>query len=153
MIALVRDVRTDEPLGIHRTALDANGRKVEIGGLSRMTLGPAGSGAVKLTPDTAVETCLGLGEGIETVLSLRDIVGLETLPVWSVLAANRLAVFPVLAGIEGLWLAVDHDETGLAAAAAVRVRWQAAGVEVVTVTPRAPGVDLNDLIVGEHRAR
>jgi len=152
MIALVRHVITDEPLGIHRTALDGNGRKIEIGGVSRMTLGSTGRGAVKLTSDSDIETCLGLGEGIETALSLRGLDGLAHMPVWSVLAANRLAAFPVLDGIQGLWLAVDHDKAGIAAAAAARIRWQDAGVDVVTVTPRAPGADLNDLMTGGYNA-
>jgi putative DNA primase/helicase len=50
MVCLVRDVRSDEPIGVHRTALDALGRKREIDGKSRMALGKIAGGAIKLTP-------------------------------------------------------------------------------------------------------
>jgi hypothetical protein len=42
LIALVRDVLTDKPMGIQRTALDSNGRKID-----RMGLGPKKGGAIK----------------------------------------------------------------------------------------------------------
>jgi hypothetical protein len=50
MVALVRDVVTDEPKAIHRTALSADGRKVTVSGTERLALGPLAGGAVKLTP-------------------------------------------------------------------------------------------------------
>lgn len=146
MVALVRDTVTDLPVGIHRTALSHDGRKAEYGGLSRMTLGPIGGGAVKLTPDADVGLGLGIGEGIESTLSLRRLPGCESLAVWALLAANQVAALPVLPGVEGLWVAVDHDLVGAAAAGAARDRWQAAGVDVVTAKPTANGADLNDFV-------
>ncbi len=150
MVTLVRDIHTDAPKAIHRTALTSDGRKAVINGASRLSLGPIGGGAGKLTPNADVSTCLGVGEGIETALSLRLLPGCEALPVWSLLAANQLAAFPVLPGIEGLWIAVDHDPTGIAAAETCQRRWQAAGVEAVTVRPKAAGADINDVVRLEH---
>src|SRR6185312_4224456 len=46
IVALVRDVVTNEPKAIHRTALDRNGNKVKIGGRDRLTLAPIKGGAV-----------------------------------------------------------------------------------------------------------
>src|SRR5208283_3251757 len=43
MVALFRDIRTDEPRAVSRTYLDADGRK-----LGRKFLGPVGGAAIKL---------------------------------------------------------------------------------------------------------
>ena len=58
MICLVRDVITNQPQAIHRTALDLDGNKIEICGDDRLTYGPVRGGAIKLTPDENVTTCL-----------------------------------------------------------------------------------------------
>jgi hypothetical protein len=146
MVALVCDISTDAPLAIHRTALTRDGRKAEHHAKSRMILGPAGHGAVKLIPDAGVETVLGIGEGIESTLSLRQVTGCGALPVWALWSASQLAQFPVLAGVESLWVAVDHDAVGIAAAEKVRARWNAAGRQVVTARARTASKDLNDII-------
>lgn len=145
MLALVRDVLTDEPRAIHRTALAPDGTKRDdLGTGGRKALGPIAGGAVKLTPDADVTTVLGIGEGIESVLSLRAVPEFGDGPVWSLLAANQVARLPVLAGVEALWIAVDHDPTGIEAAATVAARW--AEREVFRITPRRERADLNDLI-------
>jgi putative DNA primase/helicase len=68
MVALVRNVVTNQPQAIHRTALNLEGQKVEVDGKDRLALGSIRGGAVKLTADEEVTTCLGIGEGIETTL-------------------------------------------------------------------------------------
>ena len=148
MIALVRDVLTDAPKAVHRTALDLLGRKVTVGGNDRLSLGPVGSGAIKLTADAEVTSCLGVGEGIESALSLRLLPEFGASPVWSLISAGGIEQFPVLPGIEALWIAVDHDPAGLRAAKVCGDRWSAAGVDVYHVTPRTPRTDLNDLFKG-----
>src|SRR5215213_7587210 len=147
MVCLVRDIRTNEPKAIHRTALSADGRKVKFNGGDRLTLGPVGGGAIKLTADEDVTVCLGIGEGIETVLSLRNLPEFGPSPVWSLISAGGVESFPVLPGIESLWIAVDHDANGRGqqASRSTALRWQAAGAEVFLKTPSAPGADLNDL--------
>src|SRR5215211_3656341 len=93
---------------------------------------PLTGGAVKLTPDEDVSTCLGIGEGIESTLSLRLVPEFGPSPVWALLSAGGVARFPVLSGIEVLWIAVDHDPNGQgqAAAQACADRWQGAGREM-----------------------
>jgi putative DNA primase/helicase len=147
MIALVRNINTDKPQAIHRTALDLSGNKVEVNGCSRMSLGPVGGGAVKLTDNAEVTTCLGIGEGIESTLSLRSIPEFGASPVWSLLSAGGIEVFPVLAGIECLWIAIDNDQHGRGqqAAQACSNRWKAASQEVFRITPNQLGDDLNNL--------
>jgi putative DNA primase/helicase len=146
MLALVRDIRTNKPQAIHRTALTQDGSKAEIAGKDRLALGPVAGGAVKLTPDEDVTTCLGIGEGIESTLSLQRLPEFGASPVWAVLSAGALERFPVLPGIEVLWIAVDHDPTGTRAAHQCAERWRASGAEVLLVTPSAPRADLNDII-------
>jgi len=68
------------------------------------------------------------------------------LPVWSLVSADGVENFPVLAGIETLVVAVDHDEPGEQAALAVSERWLAAGREVFLVEATRPGSDLNDVV-------
>ena len=152
MIALVRDVLTDAPKAVHRTALDLLGRKVVVGGNDRLSLGPVGGGAIKLTADDEVTSCLGVGEGIESALSLRLLPEFGASPVWSLISASGIEQLPVLPGIEALWIAVDHDPTGLRAAKACGDRWSAAGVDVYHVTPRTPRTDLNDVFKGRMNA-
>lgn len=148
MIGLVRNIVTNAPQAIHRTAIDRQGRKVaSLGSNGRLTYGPIGGGAIKLTPDDDVTTVIAIGEGIETTLSIRNLPNLDAMPVWSLLAANQLAAFPVLPGIECLWIGVDNDESGTGQRAADEAtrRWAGAHLEIFRVKPRRVGTDLNDL--------
>jgi hypothetical protein len=145
MLALVRDITTDAAKAIHRTALSLDGRKVEVNGKDRLALGPIAGGAVKLTPDTNVTMAVGIGEGIETTLSLRLTPEFGPSPVWALLSAGGVENFPVLPGIESLWIAVDHDPAGIRAARTCARRWQTAGREVFLITPSAANADLNDI--------
>jgi hypothetical protein len=151
MVSLIRDIVSNEPKAIHRTALSLDGRKVKVEGHDRLSLGPIGGGAIKLTPDADVTTCLGVGEGIESTLSLQLAPEFGSSPVWSLLSAGGVSTFPVLAGIECLWIAVDHDPAGLKAAEACAERWRQANREVYLVKPNAIGTDLNDIAQGERR--
>jgi putative DNA primase/helicase len=153
MVCLVRDAVTNKPKAIHRTALSLDGRKVMVGLHDRLSLGPIAGGAIKLTPDEDVTTCLGIGEGIESSLSLRSMPEFGPSPVWSLIASGGMERLPVLSGIESLWIAVDHDAAGLKAAQAVARRWRAAGAEAFLVTPSARRADLNDLLTGTHHAQ
>jgi putative DNA primase/helicase len=149
MIALVRNIATDKPQAIHRTAIDRDGRKLaQLGANGRLTLGPIGGGAVKLTCDENVTLAIAIGEGIESALSIRNLPNMGAMSVWALLAANQVAQFPVLGGIEALWVAVDNDATGTGqrAAETVAVRWGEAGREVYRVMPTRAGADLNDLV-------
>jgi len=152
MIALVRNIVTNEPQGIQRTALSNDGRKLAVGDNGRKSLGRISGGAIKLSDDADVETCLGIGEGVESTLSLRRHPDFVAVPVWSLLSKDGIAKLPVLAGLEGLVVAVDHDQPGIAASAAVTARYTAAQVAVTTVTARDEGADLNDLERAPHEA-
>jgi phage/plasmid primase-like uncharacterized protein len=145
MLGLYRDLQTDEPKAIHRTALGPGGVKID-----RKALGPVSGCALKLDADENVETGLTIAEGIETALAGRQ---LGFRPAWAVGSAVAIKNFPVLGGIEALTILVDHDEAdrngrraGQEAALACSERWTAAGREVQRVVPRRAGADMADLI-------
>lgn len=150
MLALVRDVEGDYLRGIHRTALSLEGHKVEIDGVDRRSMGPIANGAIKLASRAEAGGRLGIAEGIETALSLQSIPEFGAAPVWSLISAGGIARLPVLPGVAELWIAVDNDQAGRAAAKACVERWR--DVEVVLVRPRCREADLNDVVRGRPDA-
>jgi hypothetical protein len=142
MLALFRDIRTNEPKAIHRIALGPGG--ILIG---KMMLGPVGGCAVKID-DTNVEQGLTIGEGVETVLAGCQ---LGFRPAWALGLAGAIRNFPVLSGVDCLTILVDHDEAdqrgrraGQEASWECAKRWRADGCEVNLVVPKKPGADVAD---------
>src|SRR5262249_2057999 len=82
MVALVRNIESNEPQAIHRTALDRTGK---------MSLGPISGGAIKLTPDEDVTIAIGVAEGVESALSMQRLPEWFGSPVWSVISASGIA--------------------------------------------------------------
>jgi hypothetical protein len=137
LLALYRDIATDEPRAIMRTALTTDGRKID-----RKALGPIRGCAVKLSDDADVSMGLTIGEGIETTLAglLKGFA-----PGWALGSAGALARFPVLSGIEALTILGEDDEANHRAAEECARRWLAAGREVYRATSTIGG-DMNDLL-------
>lgn len=138
MLALLRDIHTNEPCGIHRTFLDQAGRK-----LDRKMLGRARSAAIKLDADEHVTLGLHIGEGVESALAAR-LAGFR--PVWAVGSANAISTFPVLTGIETVTVLGEVDDGGAnyRAAYACAKRWRDAGREAFVIWPLVGG-DLNEV--------
>jgi phage/plasmid primase-like uncharacterized protein len=161
LIALVRDVITDAPKAIVRTAISADGRKAPVRNtdgdlVDRMALGPKAGGAIKLWPDASVTTGLVIGEGLETTASAATRIthrGTLLQPAWALIDAGNLAGFPVLPGIEALTILVDNDPVdprtgkrpGQYAADECTERWLAAGCHVEQLIPDVIGSDFNDV--------
>jgi putative DNA primase/helicase len=139
MVALVRNIQTDEPQGIHRTALKLEPSPDRIG---RLSLGPIAGGAIKLSPNDEVTGGLLVGEGIETVLSASR--KFQFKPVWSLISTAGLRSFPVLPGVECVTVAVDNDKAGENAAAELVQQYSAAGVEIITAKTNI-AKDFNDV--------
>jgi hypothetical protein len=132
-------------LTLHCTYLDPSGTRkapVERPRLLWPNL-PSKHGAIRLWPDDCVTLGLGVGEGIETSLSLA--IGFA--PVWSLIDAANLAAFPALEGIESLTIAADHDQAGIAAASSCAERWRLAGRQVRIVIADEQGKDMNDVVL------
>lgn len=139
MVALFRDILSDEPIAVHRTALTTDGRK-----LDRRMLGSVANAAIKLDADANVTNGLTIGEGLETALSGRQ---LGFRPTWSVGSAGAIARFPVLHGIEALTILTEDCEANSRAVESCGNRWLAEGAEVILVAPKS-GKDLNDALRG-----
>lgn len=146
MIGLLRDIITDEPCGIHRTALkpDGSGKaEFSVGSASKKMLGRAKGGAIKLTADENVHEGIAIAEGIETALSVHY-AGVA--PMWAVGSAGAISTFPVLAGIEALAIFSDYDDVGLTAARSCGERWVEAGRSVIVARPEHLRTDWNDVV-------
>jgi putative DNA primase/helicase len=156
MLALMRDISSNEPRAVQRTALtQALMRAVsrttfaefkEAGGrVTRMTLGPTTGTAIKLSRDEDVTEGLAIGEGTESVLAA---MRLGFRPAWALGGTSGVKSFPILSGIEALTILVDNDANGAGQAAAQQCseRWIDAGREVFRAVPNHTGDDFNDVL-------
>jgi hypothetical protein len=136
MIAAVTDL--DGTLtGVHRTWLAAEGRGKAPVDHPRRALGGLLGHAVRFGVASDV---LAAGEGIETVLSLRQI--LPDLPLAACLSSAHLAalIFPPL--LRRLYVLRDDDPAGDQALATLHARADDAGIELIGLSPRLG--DFND---------
>jgi Toprim domain len=143
MVCLVRNIVSNEPQGLQRTALAPDGTAIKRDGKTfRMSLGMIAGGAIKLGPDEDVTQGLCIGEGVETCLAARQ-MGLR--PVWSAVSTGGVKNFPVLPAIDGLHIFKENDLNGVSAkdVEACARRWYGAGHDVIIVEPDT-AKDLND---------
>jgi putative DNA primase/helicase len=141
LVAIFNDILTNEPCGIHRTALKPDGSgKADLPGLGtpKKMLGRAQGAAIKLCPDADVTMGLGIAEGIESGLTA---FCANWRPIWVLGSAGAISTFPVLAGVEILTIFADADPAGMKAARACQARWPDCRI----VVPHVDGTDLNDL--------
>jgi Toprim domain len=120
--------------GVHRTWLDPDGVKARIAE-PRRSLGRLLGNAVRfpaLEPSHEPMALLA-GEGLETVLSLRDL--LPTTPLAACLSAAHLAAFRPPAHVRRLVIARDNGEAGRRAARRLAERMRARGVVVIVLRP------------------
>jgi hypothetical protein len=80
------------------------------------------------------------------------------MPIWATISAHNLAAFPVLLGIEGITILVDHDKpnpktgrrAGHEAAYQLIERYTKAGFnpkrDIKVICPPDEGEDVNDLV-------
>ena len=145
LIALIRNVETDEPQGIQHTALTPDGQKIE-----RRTMARQKGGAIKLWPQNAVKDHLTVGEGMETVLSTALHVErpYPLTPAWSLMSAGNLEDMPIVPGVNNLVILVDNDENGKGqnAATALEKSFLKDHPErnVWRLMPPKAGTDMND---------
>jgi putative DNA primase/helicase len=158
LVALVTDVDTGEPINLHRTWLAPDGSgKAAIDRPRRLLKGDRSRGVVRLWSDAEITMGLVVGEGIETCLAAAR-AGFT--PCWAAMTAGNLKAFPVLPGLDGLTVLVDHDKpnphTGIRAghdaALAVIERYTTAGFDperdLRIILPRSEGLDVADLVTG-----
>lgn len=147
MLALFRDIKTNEPCGVHRTALNSEGTGKadlpELGNPKKM-LGRAKGAAIKISPDAEVSQGLAIAEGIETALTLYC-AGWR--PIWAMGSADAIKAFPALPGVESLTVFADNDanNVGIEFAKICRARWEAVGQECRILAAPVVGSDFNDV--------
>jgi putative DNA primase/helicase len=140
LLALLREIHSNEPRAILRTALTS--RSETIG---RMALGPWAGSAIKLSADENVAQGLAVGEGLETVLAAMQ---LGFCPAWALGGTSGTRTFLALSGVECLTILVDNDKNGAGQQAARECseRWTDAGRQVLWAVPSYSGDDFNDVL-------
>lgn len=144
LVAAVTDL-SGALTGAHRTWLDpAGGGKAAIE-TPRRAMGNLLGHAVRFG---VAEDVLAVGEGIETVLSLREV--LPQLPLAAALSSNHLAAILFPPNLRILYILRDRDPAGDAAVESLSARAEAAGIQSVALTPKAGDFndDLCDLDLG-----
>nr|WP_232003368.1 toprim domain-containing protein [Sphingopyxis sp. FD7] len=137
--ALIAAVTDDDDLqtGTHRTWLDLSGNKKAAVASPRRAMGNILGNAIRFGQ---AQDVMAAGEGIETMLSLR-----EVLPTFSLAAAtssSHLAAILFPTSLRRLYVARDRDAAGDAAFSILTERAQVAGIELLPLMP-ALG-DFND---------
>ncbi|MCG0998446.1 DUF7146 domain-containing protein [Acetobacter persici] len=136
MIAAVTDL--DGTLtGVHRTWLAADGRGKASIDHPRRALGGLLGHAARFGVASDV---LAAGEGIETVLSLREVM--PDLPLAACLSSAHLAAMTFPPTLLRLYVLRDDDPAGDHAVATLHARTQEAGIECLVLSPRL--ADFND---------
>lgn len=129
MIAKVTD-NLGTLTGIHRSWLDPASRAKAPITDPRRSLGAIAGHAVRFG---TADSVMIVGEGVETMLSLRQI--LPDMPMAAATSAAHLGAFIPPSGLQRLYIALDRDEAGETAASRLRDRTQNLGIETVILTP------------------
>jgi hypothetical protein len=148
MVCLVRNATSGEPQAIYRTALTPDGQKLAVEGSARLSLGPIGGGAIKISSAPNFVGRVGVAEGFETALSLQKIPEFGNADVWCLCSSSNFPKFEPQPEVRELFIAVDQDVAGLRASYAMGQKWRASGARVFFVQSTIAGHDLNDVIRG-----
>jgi DNA primase len=143
LVALLRDVHTNDPLAIQRIFLKPNGSDRLRDKMGKATQGPASGTCVKLSKNEEVTFGLGISEGIEKGLA---VMSRGWSPMWVTCGTGGLEKFPTLKGIGALTVFADNDAPGQKAARGCAQRWADAGGEARIVTPKIADSDWNDAL-------
>lgn len=136
LIASVTDV-DGQQTGTHRTWLDPSGSAKAAVASPRRAMGNILGNAVRFG---YAQDVMAAGEGIETMLSLREV--LPTLPLAAATSSSHLAAILFPPTLRRLYVARDRDAAGDAAFSILTDRASTAGIELLSLMP-ALG-DFND---------
>ena len=125
MVALMRDVLTDEAVAVHRTYISEAGHKTH-----RKFVGPSRGAAIKLVP--ASDT-LTVAEGLETALAAFA-AGMRS--VWALGSSGAIGALSILASVTTLVILAENDSgASRRAVSACSQTWWASGRRVFVITP------------------
>lgn len=161
LIAAVTDLN-DTITGVHRTWLEPSGNGKAPIATPRRAMGHLLGNAVRFG---TARDILAAGEGIETMLSLRE--ALPNLAMAAALSANHLGAMALPASLRVLYVVRDADVAGDGATTTLTVRARQDGIEARTLSPilgdfnddlRANGLGqlrhhLREQLMPEHAAR
>ncbi|MEM7683238.1 MAG: toprim domain-containing protein [Pseudomonadota bacterium] len=116
--------------GVHRTWLDPKTAEKAPLDPNRKAMGNLLGHAVRFGSPTDI---LAVGEGLETVLSLR--LALYDLPIAGALSGNHLAAFDPPTDLRRLYIAIDNDEAGQAAFDALTDRFADSELHLLPLRP------------------
>ncbi|XKM40693.1 toprim domain-containing protein [Rhizobium ruizarguesonis] len=149
MIAAVTDL-DGKITGAHRTWLDPRSRDKAPIDTPRRAMGNLLGNAVRFGPGGEV---MAAGEGIETVLSLRQV--LPDMPMLAALSATHLAAILFPDTLRRLYIVRDNDAAGDSARNSLIERANAVGIEAIVISPALGDLneDLRNLGVEHLRQR
>ncbi|MGB3846813.1 MAG: toprim domain-containing protein [Sphingopyxis sp.] len=130
MIAVVTDL-AGTVTGVHRTWLDPETNDKAPIAYPRRAMGDLLGNGVRFGASGRV---MAAGEGIETILSLRQVM--PTLPMISGLSGAHLAAIAFPDMLKRLYVARDDDPAGDAALATLSERASQCGIDVLPLEPR-----------------
>ncbi|MCP1243150.1 toprim domain-containing protein [Acetobacter lambici] len=136
MIAAVTDLE-GRVTGVHRTWLAHDGRGKAPVEMPRRAMGDLLGHAVRFG---AASDVLAAGEGIETVLSLHEVM--PDLPLAACLSSAHLAAMAFPPTLRRLYVLRDDDPAGDHAVMTLQARTREAGIECLVLSPRL--ADFND---------
>jgi hypothetical protein len=135
--------------GLHRTYLDTFGFKADLPDPKRVLRtrpGVLAGAVIRLYPATEI---LAIGEGIETMLSVRVLTGL---PVWAAGSAHQLASVQLPSWVAILYVCADHDRDHKGEGAAYRLAWRYRHqCSIKIATPETLG-DWQDVLERQRKA-
>ncbi len=141
MLAAVAD-NAGRITGLMRTYLAADGSQKAPIDAPRRALGALAGNGVRFGPHDDV---MAVGEGVETMLSLR--IAMPTLSVIAALSAAHLAALAPPVQVRRFYIAADGDAAGRNAAARLAERLNALAIEINLLTPRRK--DFNDDLIAD----
>ncbi|WP_066779604.1 DUF7146 domain-containing protein [Sphingomonas sp. CCH5-D11] len=114
--------------GVHRTWLSPDGDGKAPIATPRRAMGHLLGNGVRFG---VADDVMAAGEGIETILSLRQVM--PALPMIAGLSANHLAALLLPGSLRRLYLARDDDPAGRAAVETLATKARDSGIEVLTL--------------------
>lgn len=140
LLAAVRD-NDGRITGVMRTYLQRDDMG-DVAVMSRRAMGILAGNGVRLGPHADI---MAIGEGVETMLSLRT--ALPNMSVVAALSAAHLAAFDPPPIARRLYVAIDQDDAGRNAAHHLQRRLQTRSINVIHLTSQRN--DFNDELIAE----
>jgi len=141
-LAAVRD-NDGRITGVMRTYLRRCDGDVRV--IMRKAMGDLAGNGVRFGPNAAI---MAVGEGVETVLSLR--MAMPGMSMVAALSAAHVAAFNPPTNLHRLYVAIDRDAAGRSAAMRLRYRLEPLHIVVIDLTPERK--DFNDDLIADGRS-